>query len=40
MTEEYFNSHVKRCKKCGNTPRLVSETPLFTKSDEPNIFFY
>lgn len=32
MTKEYFNNHVKRCKKCGNIPQLVSETSLFAKS--------
>ena len=34
MTKEYFNNHVKRCKKCGNIPQLVSETTLFAKSNE------
>ena len=34
MTEEYFNEHVLRCKKCGSKPLLVTENSMYTKDDD------
>ena len=34
MTEEYFNEHVLRCKKCGSKPLLVTENSMYAKDDD------
>lgn len=38
MTEEYFNSHVLRCERCGSIPKMIKETKgsLFSISDKNN----
>ena len=34
MTEEYFNEHILKCKKCGAKPLLVTENSMFAKNDD------
>lgn len=34
MTEEYFNEHVSKCKKCGNKPLLIVEKSMFSKTND------
>lgn len=35
ITEEYFKANVKPCKKCGSIPTLITETSIWSKTNEP-----